>query len=161
MSKGSSNKGFKIILFLILTAVAAAAVIFFSKAKDEAETDEMFTMPTNATRVEFLNEQGWIVSPDPISKEDVTIPSVFDGAYAEYADLQKEQGFDLEKFAGRKAEIIKYQILNYPDHPDGVTAAMIICDDRLIGGDISVSGEDGFTIALISPSAQTFLAAEQ
>lgn len=161
MSKSSSNKGVKIVLFLVLAVIAAAAAIFFSKAKDEAETDEMFTMPTNATRVEFLNEQGWIVDPDPVSKEDVTIPSVFDGAYAEYVALQEEQGFDLEKFMGRKAEIIKYKILNYPDHPDDVFATMMICDDRLIGGDISAAGENGFTAALISASAQTFLAAEQ
>ncbi len=157
MSKSSSSQGFKIILFLILAAVAAAAIIFFSKAKEEAETDEMFTMSTNAMRVEFLNRQGWIVKPDPVSKEETIVPSVFDGVYEEYAALQKEQGFDLEKFAGREITIIKYQVLNYPDFPDNVTAVMMICDDRLIGGDISMTGENGFTEPLISPSAQTFL----
>ncbi len=160
VSKGSSNQGLKIILFLILAAAAAAALIFFSKAKDESEADEMFTMPTNALRVEFLNKQGWIVKPDPVSKEDIIIPSVFDGAFAEYAELQTEQGFDLEKFMGKDAVVIKYQILNYPDHPEDVFASMIICDDRLIGGDISVNGEDGTLEPLIAASAQTFLTAE-
>ncbi len=157
MSKSSSNQGFKIILFLILAAAAAAALIFFSKAKDESEADEMFTMPTNAMRVEFLNRQGWIVKPEPVSKDEVIVPSVFDGVYEEYAALQKEQGFDLEKFAGREVTVIKYQVLNYPDYPDNVTAVMMICDDRLIGGDISMTGENGFTVPLISLSAQTFL----
>ncbi len=160
MSKGSSNKGFKIILFLVLAVVAAAALIFFSEAKDESEADEMFTMPNNAMRVEFLNKQGWIVKPDPVSKEDVVIPSVFDGVYAEYAALQTEQGFDLEKSMGKDATIIKYQVLNYPDYPDNVVATMIICEDKLIGGDISVTGDNGFTEPLISAAAQTFLAAE-
>ena len=68
MSKGSSKKGLKILLFLILAAVAVFAVLIFSKAKSESEADEMFTMSTNAQRVEFLNTQGWIVKPDQISK---------------------------------------------------------------------------------------------
>ena len=143
----------------MLAAVAAAAVLFFSKAKNEAESDEMFTMPTNAQRVEFLNCQGWIVKPDPISKEKAVIPSEFDGAYAEYIALQLEQGFDLKRAMGKEVMIIKYQVLNYPDHPENVVATMMICDDRLIGGDVSMTGEGGFMEALVSASAQTYLSA--
>lgn len=160
MSKNSSKKGIKILLFLLLAAAAAIAFFFFTEAKSETEADEMFTMPTNAQRVEFLNKQGWIVKPDPVSKEDITIPSEFSGVYADYAALQQSQGFDLEKYKGKKAEAITYQVLNYPDHPENVTATMIICDDRLIGGDISLSGDDGFTEALITAVTQTYLTVE-
>ena len=149
------------LLFLILAAVAAAAVILFSKAKTESEADEMFTMSTNAQRVEFLNQQGWIVKPDPVSKEEVVVPSVFDGIYADYVMLQQEQGFDLKKFMGKEAVVIKYQVLNYPDYPDNVIATMMLCDDRLIGGDISMAGDDGFTEPLLSASAQTYLSVEE
>ena len=147
-------------MFLILAAVAVLAILFFSKAKSESEADEMFTMSSNAQRVEFLNQQGWIVTSDPISKEEVTVPSVFDGIYADYVALQLEQGFDLKKYMGKNITVIKYEVLNYPDYPENVIATMMICDDRLIGGDISMSGEDGFTAALISASAQTFLMSE-
>ena len=160
MSKGSSKKGLKIVLFLILAAAAVCAVIFFSKAKSESEADEMFTMSTNAQRVEFLNRQGWIVKPDPVSKEEIIIPSVFDGIYADYVALQQAQGFDLEKCKGKEAMIIKYEVLNYPDYPENVVATMMICDDRLIGGDISMTGENGFTEPLLSATAQTFLMAD-
>ena len=161
MSKGSSKKGLKIVLFLILAAAVLFAVLFFSKAKSESEADEMFTMSSNAQRVEFLNCQGWIVKPDPISKEEVIIPSVFDGIYADYVALQEAQGFKLEKFKGKEAMIIKYEVLNYPDFPENVIATMMICDDRLIGGDISMTGENGFTEPLISAAAQTFLISEE
>lgn len=157
MSKSSSKKGIKTLLFLLLAAVAAAALIFFFKAKSETETDEMFTMPSNAQRVEFLNKQGWIVKPDPVSKEEITVPSEFTGVYADYAALQQSQGFSFEKYKGRKATVITYQVLNYPDHPENVTATMLISDDRLVGGDISLSGDDGFTEPLLSAAAQTFL----
>lgn len=160
MSKGSSKKGIKIFLFIILAAIAVAALFFFSKAKEETEADKMFTMAANAERIEFLNSQGWIVKPEPVSKEEVTVPSVTDAAYAEYAALQKQQGFDLEKYQGKPVTIITYQVLNYPDHPENVTATLMMSDDRLIGGDISLAGEDGFTEPLLSPSVQTYLVAD-
>lgn len=158
MSNGSSKKGLKIFLFLLLAGIAAAAIFFFTKAKDESETDKMFTMATNAERVEFLNNQGWIVKPEPVSKEEITVPSVTDSVYAEYAALQKKQGFDLEKYQGKPVTVITYQVLNYPDHPENVTATMLLSNDRLIGGDVSMAGENGFTEPLISAAAQTYLA---
>lgn len=153
----NSKRGNKAILFLVLAIILVLAAFFWSKAQAENKADEMFTMATNSERVAFLNEQGWIVHPDPISKEEVTVPSIYEGIYAEYAELQKQQGFDLEKYQGRDVEIIKYQVLNYPDYPENVTATMMICDNRLIGGDISLGTEDGFMEPLISAAAQTFL----
>lgn len=160
MSKSSSKKGLKIILFLVLAVIAVTALMFFTKAKEETEADEVLTMSTNAQRVEFLNKQGWVVKPDPLSKEEITVPSEFDGVYAEYAALQKSQGFDLEKYKGKPAVIIKYQVLNYPDYPENVVATMMISSDRLIGGDISMSGEGGFTKPLLDASTQTYLTVE-
>lgn len=153
----NSKKGNKAILFLILAIILILAAFFWSKAQSESKADEMFTMSTNAERVEFLNEQGWIVHPDPISKEEVVVPLVYEGIYADYAELQKQQGFDLEKYQGSEVMVIKYQVLNYPDYPENVTATMMICNDRLIGGDVSLETEDGFVEPLISETAQTFL----
>ncbi len=153
----NSKKGNKVILFLVLAIILVLAAFFWSKAQAESKAEEMFTMSTNAERVEFLNGQGWIVHPDPVSKEKVTVPSVYEGIYADYAALQKEQGFDLEKYQGNEVMVIKYQVLNYPDYPENVTATMMICDDRLIGGDVSLETEDGFIEPLISKTAQTVL----
>ncbi|MBQ8787802.1 MAG: DUF4830 domain-containing protein [Oscillospiraceae bacterium] len=140
-----------------MAIILVLAAYFWSRANAEKETDAMFSMASNSERVEFLNEQGWIVNPDPISKEEVIVPSIYEGIYADYAELQKEQGFDLEKYQGSEVLVIKYQVLNYPDCPENVTATMMICDDRLIGGDISLETEDGFIKPLISATAQTFL----
>ena len=160
MNKVSSKKGLKIFLFLLLAVIAITALMFFSKAKAETESDEFFTMSSNAERVEFLNRQGWIVKPDPVSKEEITIPSVFDGVYADYAALQQSQGFDLESCKGKTATAITYEVLNYPDHPENVTATMLLLDNRLIGGDISLAGDDGFTEPLIALTTQSMLVSQ-
>lgn len=161
MSKGSSKKGIKIFLFLTLIVAVIAAIAFWSKAKSETEADEILAMSSNAQRVEFLNKQGWIVKPDPLSKEEITVPSDFEGAYAEYAEFQKSQGFDLEKYKGKPATLFTYQVLNYPDHPENVVATLVVSSDKLIGGDISMAGEGGFTVPLIAPSTQTYLTVEE
>lgn len=161
MSKGFSKKGIKIFLFLTLIVAVIAAIAFWSKAKSETEADEILAMSSNAQRVEFLNKQGWIVKPDPLSKEEITVPSDFEGAYAEYAELQKSQGFDLEKYKGKPATLFTYQVLNYPDHPENVVATLVVSSDKLIGGDISMAGEGGFTEPLIAPSTQTYLIVEE
>ena len=161
MSKGSSKKGIKIFLFLTLIVAAIAAVAFLGKAKSETEADEILAMSSNAQRVEFLNKQGWIVKPDPLSNEEITVPSDFEGAYAEYAELQKSQGFDLEKYKGKPATLFTYQVLNYPDHPENVVATLVVSSDKLIGGGVSMSGEGGFTEPLIAPSTQTYIVVEE
>lgn len=157
MKKDSKSGKVRTLLFILLAAVVALAVYFLSAAKDEAESDMLFTMSTNAERVEFLNKQGWIVSPDPVSKETITIPSEFNDVYGKYAELLTSQGFDLEKFKGREAELISYRVLNYPEHPDNVTANLIIVDDKLIGGDITLNEENGFTEPIIAETAQTLV----
>ena len=153
----NSKRGNKAVLFLVLAIILVLAAFFYSKAQADSKAEEMFSMATNAERVEFLNEQGWIVHPDPVSKETVVVPSVYDGIYADYVELQKEQGFDLEKYQGSEVTVIKYQILNYPDYAENVVATMMICDDRLIGGDVSLATDGGFTEPLISKTAQTVL----
>lgn len=161
MSKGTSKKGIKICLFLTLIVAAIAAAAFWGKAKSETEADELLAMSSNAQRVEFLNKQGWIVKPDPLSREEITVPSDFEGVYAEYAALQKSQGFDLEKYKGKPAALFTYQVLNYPNYPENVVATLVVSSDKLIGGDISMTGEGGFTEPLIAASTQTYITVEE
>ncbi|MGN0609334.1 MAG: DUF4830 domain-containing protein [Oscillospiraceae bacterium] len=152
-----SGKGIKVLLFLILAAAVVFAVFALTKAKNEADSDIKFTMSTNAERIEFLNTQGWIVKPDPISKETVTIPSEWNDVYSQYAELQRSQGFDLEDYKGKEAQLISYMVLNYPGHAENVTANMLIADNRLIGGEITLDEENGFTEPLITKNTQTYL----
>ncbi len=150
MSSRTSKKGSKILLFFLLIILVLIAVFFIKKAKDEADSDTKFNMSSNAERVRFLNEQGLIVKPDPVSTEEIIIPSEANDTYADYARLLKEQGFNIEKYLGRNVVRITYEVLNFPDYDDNVMANMLIADDRLIGGDISLNEEGGFVLPLVS-----------
>lgn len=157
MGRTSVGKGKKLILFMLLAALVIAAIYLLSAAKAAADDDVYFAMSSNAERVEFLNKQGWIVSPDPLSKEEITIPSEFNELYEKYDEFQDEQGFDLDDYKGKKAIIYSYKVLNYPNYPENVTANLIVVNNRLVGGEITLNEENGFTVPLISESSQARL----
>ncbi|MDR0946986.1 MAG: DUF4830 domain-containing protein [Ruminococcus sp.] len=140
-----------LLLFIILLVLIAAAVFFIVRAKNENILDETLSMASNSERIAFLNKQGWIVKPDPSSELEVILPTEFNETYKDYLDLQKYQGFDLPRFAGQTVEIFSYDVLNYPDFPENITANMIIKDDKLIGGEICYNAEEnGWTEPLIT-----------
>ena len=107
--------------------------------------------------MEFLNKQGLIVEPDP-QREKITIPAEFNAAFTEYNELQKQQGFDLEPYAGKEVTKYTYTVLNYPDYPENVVVDLLFDDHRMIGADITYNdAENGFTRALINDTMQSGL----
>lgn len=150
-------KGKRFLAFTVLVAFIGLAGYFLTAAKKEAEDDIYFSMSSNVQRVDFLNRQGWIVMPDPVSTEEITIPSEFNEIYERYDEFQDEQGFDLDDYKGKKATIYTYKVLNYPEYPENVVANMIIANNRLIAGEVTLNEENGFTVPLISQKTQTLL----
>lgn len=67
---------------------------------------------SNAERVAYLESYGWIVSPEAAAAEDIRLPDTFDASYDDYLALQKEQGFDLEAYAGKTIQRYTYQVTN-------------------------------------------------
>jgi hypothetical protein len=151
MARAKKSKKVFIILFVILLCIGLA-VFFVVKAREEKALDEIFAMASNSERIGFLNSQGWIVKPDPVREEVVTLPTEFNDTFSEYLKLQESQGFDLKKYSGEDVTIYVYDILNYPDYPEGIQANMIVNNDRLIGGEIRQDAENGFIIPLITVS---------
>jgi len=115
---------------------------------------EISNIRNNDDRVAYLNEKGWQVSPDPVLTEELLIPDTFDESYADYLALQSGQGFDLTRYCGKRVKRYTYQILNYPDGQQGVHAALLICKNRIIGGQIqSIDGSILHGLSYPTPTA--------
>lgn len=150
MSKSSKARG-KVALAVLLVLVIAAAVFLLGKAKQEADSDKFFAMSGNAERVEFLNRQGYIVKPDPVRREDVTVPSEFNDTYKSYVEMQQAQGLDLAEHKGDKATLFSYAVLNYPEYSENVFADLLVADDKLIACQLRYDDEEnGFVKPLIT-----------
>ena len=128
------------LLIAAVAAVAAIALLMVLGGGDSAPTASMSTAPaadTNDARVKFLTDQGWEVTPSPTETGEVRIPKAGDEVFDRYNELQRSQGYDLTKYAGKKVMRYVYQINNFPEAKEPVYATVLVYKDRIIGGDIT------------------------
>ncbi|MBQ5746716.1 MAG: DUF4830 domain-containing protein, partial [Clostridia bacterium] len=92
-------------------------------------------------RIAFLESLGWKVSDNAPKVIEITIPEVFDGVFADYNNLQKSVGLDLEKYKGKKATLYTYELV---DDEEKKVANIIVYKNKIIGGDVSSPLLDGF-----------------
>ena len=106
---------------------------------------------SNQDRVDYLSAYGWQVSEEPLSTQELLIPEEMDDSYTEYLALQNSQGFDLQKYAGKRVKRYTYEVLNYPTGETGVQANLLICKNTVVGGEVLSPRLDGFLHGLAMP----------
>jgi hypothetical protein len=99
---------------------------------------------TAEDRIGYLTAFGW--SADPASEEcqEVVIPKEFDATFEEYNTLQKNQGFDLGKYKGKRVLRFIYRIDNHSGGRSPVYASLLVYKNTVIGGDLQNPSPDGF-----------------
>ena len=78
------------------------------------------------------------VSETPYEVVEFTIPSEFNDVWENYNILQKENGYDLGLYKGKKCKRYTYLI-----PAKNARANIIVCEGKIIGGDISSITIDG------------------
>ncbi len=108
------------LIALTLVGAALAVAIALSRPDADAQSPE-----------QLLASYGWEATLQ--SEQQVQIPDDFPPAYEQYNALQRSQGFDLTRYAGKECTKKRYQIDNAG--PD-VVADLLLYQGRVIGGDI-------------------------
>ena len=75
------------------------------------------------------------------------IPPEFDEVYEKYNAIQKEQGFDLTKYQGKRVKRWTYAIKNYPGYAADsgcIHANLLVYEGQVIGGDVCSVELNGF-----------------
>lgn len=105
---------------------------------------------SNAKRIEYIESFGWKTGTVPDSVEEIRIPARFDEAYEQYNALQKQQGFDLRKYAACPAGKYTYRLTNYEgaDPVVPINANLIVVEGKIVGADISSAEANGFVTVL-------------
>ena len=106
---------------------------------------------SNQDRVDYLSAYGWQVSGEPVATQELLIPEEMDDSYDEYLALQSGQGFNLEKYAGKRVKRYTYEVLNYPTGEAGVQVNLLICKNTVVGGEVLSPQLDGFLHGLAMP----------
>ena len=126
----------------IAVAVILALVLLFGGLGD-SETTAAPAVSGNDARVEFLKGFGWEVSASPKESGQVKIPQEQSDVFERYNALQKGQGYDLSKYAGKTVMRYVYKINNYPGATEPVYATLLIFKDQVIGGDVTDTSAKG------------------
>ena len=134
----------KKILFGAVAVVALVAIVIALFATGRSsETSADLTVTDNADRVQFLTSFGWEVGSSPVESGQVRIPAESNQVFQRYNALQKTMGYDLGQYAGQTVMRYVYQVKNYPGATENVYATLLICNNRIIGGDITDTSAKG------------------
>ena len=124
-----------------VVAVVVALVLLLS-GRDSTPTSSP-AVSGNDDRVQFLNSFGWEVVSSPVQTSQVRIPANSSQVFERYNELQKTQGYDLSKFAGKTVMRYVYTVKNYPGATEPVYATLLISGNQVIGGDITDTAATG------------------
>ncbi len=149
----------KTLLFVGVFLFAVVAALFGGRLVDSVRQTssqskvktEKIAGDTEEQRQSFLDSFGWQVEKEPSTIIEIKIPEEFDKTYEEYNNLQKTQQMDLSPYKGKRCKKYQYAVLNYPDRPEHVVCTLLTYNGRIVGGDISALGEDGFTHGFARP----------
>lgn len=132
---------------VILFGTIAAAVILLAGVLGRRSADSAIRAGTNEERIAYLQSLGWEVEPTPILEQEITLPKEFPEVLTQYNELQRQQGFDLAEYAGKKLTLYTYRITNHPDAEEA-DASLYVYRTELVGGDVHSTSFTGFMAAL-------------
>ena len=94
---------------------------------------------TNALRLEYIQRLGYQVEETPADVQQIVIPQEFSDVYDKYNALQRQAGFNLAAYKGKKATVYGYAL----QEDQEILVHLMICEDHIIGGDVSSVRIDG------------------
>ena len=143
----------KILIILGIIAAGIIGIILLFGGGSDAQTTSAPAASNNDARVKFLQSFGWDVTPSPTESSQVRIPDTTSEVFDRYNQLQKSQGYDLSKLAGKNAMRYVYQINNYPGATEPVYATVLVCKNEIVGGDVTDTSPKGKVQGFRMPSS--------
>lgn len=148
--RASSIKFFSILVlaFAVLIGVMASGNTVFASGAPVGEVD-FSGVKTEDDRVAFIEQFGLKVKGASLDSCDFVMPENFDRVIMGYNEIQKTQGLDLSKYAGKKVTRYTYGIDSYDGYDGEVFVNLLIYRNRVIGCDVSSGSPDGFVKGLV------------
>ena len=141
---------------VVLAAIAALIIaIIMLLGGSDTQTTSAPAASNNDARVKFLRDFGWDVTNSPTESSQVRIPEQTSEIFDRYNQLQKSQGYDLSKLAGKNAMRYVYQINNYPGATDPVYATVLVYKNQIVGGDVTDTSPKGKVQGFRMPQGST------
>ena len=143
--KASGLKFFAFVAVCVIVLASAIGILpSISASADVANVSTDYkNISTEEEMVDFLSKMGYEVEPVPTNVFEVNIPNNFNSVYEQYNEIQRSQGLNLKRYAGKDATVYIYKITNY-EYDGDVFATLFIRNGRVIAGDICSKEGEGF-----------------
>ncbi len=137
----------KTFVILLLVNLCLFAFIVLTAFKDRGVR---LNNPT--LRIKYLEEQGYRIDTNFSEEIKVmTLPTEFSDVYKNYNQLQKQNGFDLEKYKG--FEVTRYTLKVFDENNrNDLYCHIYLHNGYLIGGDVATTAIDGYMKGLKNAS---------
>ena len=132
-----------IVAAILAVAALVALLILLLPGKQAETTGVTVTIKEPADCAEYLRQLGYETDSATAETRTVQIPKTFDAVYETYNQMQKDCGFDLQKYAGKRVELSTFHVTNWPTGED-VLADVLVYKKKVIGGAIYTAAVDGF-----------------
>ncbi len=133
-----------IALVTLLVFIPTAEPTISNGVLETIEKVNFDKIKTADDRIAFLRQFGWEVEGTPVEEVEVTIPAEFDKVFQSYNELQKKQGFDLEKYHKKDVMRYTYKVTNYEGYDGEVLVNFLVYRGKVIGGDVCSADSNGF-----------------
>jgi hypothetical protein len=143
----------KAAFWVVMAALVIIGIILLLGARDHgagantAGAKASSAVKTEKARVAFLADCGWSVETPALKEETVLIPKQFNAVFETYNDLQKQQGFDLSRYAGKEVKLYTYKVVG-SNLGENVIATLYVSGGNVVGGDVHSTALDGFMCGL-------------
>ena len=125
-----------------MAALALLAVVF---ASVRSQPTVVATLGGgDAGRVTLLQELGCQVPHQWSAVQEVVLPAEPDAEWTAYNEMQQACGYDLTPYWGERVKCYTYSVENRP----GAKAKVYEYEGKVIAGDISAQGAEGFSQGL-------------
>lgn len=140
---------------LCLVCVLSLLFGFWGRTATAGEVISPKGVKTDQDRLAYLGAYGWLVKEEPLAVEELVIPQEMGQEYADYLELQTQQGFQLEKYAGKTVKRYTYEVLNYPTGETGVQASILLYKNTVVAAHVLSPALNGFIHGLQMPQNES------
>ena len=132
---------------VIAVGILLAALVLLLPGERAAQTGASVTIKEPEDCVKYLAQLGYQTDAASGETKKVLVPKEFDAVYEAYNQMQKECGYDLSRYAGKKVDLTTCRITNWPDE-EVVLADVLVYKEKVIGGAVYTAAVDGFMYGL-------------
>ncbi len=147
--RASTVKFFAFVLLTLAFVIGAVALGEEGSvlASGTATEIDFSGIKTSEDRIAFI--EGFGIKVDSVSEQSCpfTMPDSFDRVIVGYNELQKRQGLDLSKYAGKRVTRYTYKVENY-NSEDDVLVNLFVYRSRIVACDLSTADPEGFVLPL-------------